>query len=628
MKKYIQIIPVLLFVFVVLESCSKYLDVVPDNVATLENAFSRRIEAEKYLHTCYSYLPKHSDVDDDPAMVGGDELWRFVERTGFSEMARGFQNKVSPLGDRWSKYFNGIRDCNVFLENIHKVPDLDDFERNRWVAEVKFLKAYYNFYLVRMYGPIPIMDHTLPVDVEGNDLKIFRTPVDACFDYIVQLIDESMTDLPMLIIDPTREMGRITLPIAYSFKAEVLVYAASPLFNGNTDMVSLKNPDGTALFNTTFSQEKWRVAADACQEAIDICHQAGYKLYEFPGSFQYALSDVIKTQLSIRNVVTEKWNNEVIWANTQTNSTAIQRLTTPFLDPQNLDLTVTRGELSPPLKVAEMFYTSNGVPIDEDKNWNYNARYTLKTATASDELYIRKDYTTAYLHFNREPRFYANLGFDGGVWYGQGIYDDQKPADLFYIAAKFRQRNGYGKPGFGTVTGYFVKKLIHYENVIAKTGNEYSVVYYPSTIMRLADLYLLYAEALNEAEAPLDDILEYVDKVRKRADLDPVKYSWDNFSTNPSKYETKVGRREIIRRERLIELAFEGKRFWDLRRWKEAARELNLPVKGWDLLQQDADVYYRPTTIYSQTFGLKDYFWPIKETTMNRNLNLVQNIGW
>src|SRR3546814_1824472 len=75
------------------------------------------------------------------------------------------------------------------------------------------------------------------------------------------------------------------------------------------------------------------------------------------------------------------------------------------------------------------------------------------------------------------------MGFDGGVWYGQGNFDDKKDAELFYLEAKYRQRNGFGKPGFGSVTGYFLKKLVHYQHVIG-TGNSYSINNYPFPIMR------------------------------------------------------------------------------------------------------------------------------------------------
>ena len=612
-----------------LNACKDFLDVVPDNVATLENAFTRRVEAEKYLFTCFSYMPKNGDLGDDPGMLAGDELWRFAHVMGFMEVARGFQSPVSPLGDRWALYFRAIRDCNIFLENIDKVPDLEETERRRWIAEAKFLKAYYHFYLMKMYGPVPLMKQNLSVDAAEDQIQVSRAPLDSCFNYVTQLLNEAVADLPLTIDNPARELGRITQPILLSFKAQVLVYAASPLFNGNPDFAGLKNPDGTALFNPAYSQARWDSAAVACKKAIDICHQVGMKLYRFQPDFQqFRLSDTMATQLSIRNAITERWNSEIIWANTQTNSTALQNLMTPHLDPANLDITAITGQLSPPLKIAEMFYTHNGVPLSEDKTWDYNNRYALQVATAADKLYIREGQTNVALNFNREPRFYADLGFDGGIWYGQGLYDDRKPLDLFYIAAKYKQRNGFGKPNFHTITGYYAKKLIHYQNVIAKSGNSISVTAYPFTIMRLADLYLLYAEALNESKGPVQEVHTYIDLVRQRAGLKPVQTSWETYSSNPSKYTTQVGMREIIRQERLIELAFEGQRFWDLRRWKEATNQMNTPVRGWDLMQESPAAYFRPSVIYNQTFGLKDYFWPIRESDLSRNRNLIQNLGW
>src|SRR5690606_20069951 len=109
---------------------------------------------------------------------------------------------------------------------------------------------------------------------------------------------------------------------------------------------------------------------------------------------------------------------------------------------------------------------------------------------------------------------------------------------------------------------------------------------YPWPEIRLADLYLMYAEALNETSGPVSDVHKYLDLIRKRAGLESVTDSWQKYSKNPAKPTTKDGMRAIIRRERLIELAFEGSRFWDLRRWKESARELNGPVRGWDVSQK------------------------------------------
>jgi hypothetical protein len=628
MRKYIILGASFLVFLTGLSSCKKFLDVVPDNVATIDNAFTLRTQAKKFLYTCYSFMPKNGQLGDDPAMVGGDELWEIPERGAYLDMAKGFQSKVGPLGDRWQQMYQGIRDCNIFLENIGKVPDMEPEEKISWISEVKFLKAYYHFCLVRMYGPIPLIKNNLPISADVNEVKVFRDPVDSCFNYIATLLNEAAPGLPLTIISPATEAGRITLPIALSLRAKVLVTAASPLFNGNTDQSALKNSNGTQLFNTTYSKAKWDTAVVACKRAIDVCASAGMKLYIYNPSFQqFIVSDTIKTQLSINGAVTEKWNSEVIWANTQSDTYNLQRLISSWWDPRYLDGVITRGELSPPLKIAEMFYSSNGVPINEDKTYDYTGRYNLRVSGDADRLYVHKGYTTVGLHFNREPRFYADLGFDGAVYYGHGRYDDKDFMGLFYLEGKFKQRNGKGKYGFNTVTGYNLKKLIHFQNVI-NSQDDYSVVNYPYPIMRLSDLYLLYAEALNESEGPGTEVNRYIDLVRARAGLPTVAASWTNFSTNPVKYQNKDGMRAIIHQERLIELSFESQRLWDLRRWKESATELNKQILGWDLSQTEPISYYRTTVVYNQSFGSKDYFWPIDENYIVNNRNLAQNLGW
>lgn len=628
MTKYITKGLLMLVVLAALSSCKKYLDVVPDNVPTLENAFTMRSQAQKYLFTCYSYMPKEGDLGDDPGLLAGDEMWDLPTKGGYFYIATGFQKSVSPYGDRWTKLYQALRDCNIFLENIGKVPDMNEEERARWIGEVKFLKAYYHFYLVRMYGPIPLVKNNLPIDADESLVRITRDPVDSCFNYITQLLDEASPPLPPIILSPTTEAGRITQPIALALKAKVLVTAASPLFNGNTDQATLKNRDGVQLFNTTYSKIKWDSAAVACKKAIEVCHSVGMKLYTYNPDFQqFDLTSTIKTQLSIRNSFTEKWNSEIIWANTQTipANTTLQILAATWWDPTLLDNSAIRGEFSPPLKIAEQFYTKNGVPITEDKTWDYNGRYGLRTAVESEKLYIKKDFETAKLNFDREPRFYADLGFDGGAWYGQGKYDDTQ--ELFYLQAKFKQRNGAGKPNYGTVTGYYVKKFVHFQNVLVAAT--YSTNPFPWPVIRLSDLYLLYSEALNESlAAPNAEVYEHINQVRARAGLNNVESSWTDFSSNPSKYTNKEGMREIIHQERKIELAFESQRLWDLRRWKEAARELNSPITSWDMGQETAAGYYRPVILFNQTFSSKDYFWPISETNITDNKNIVQNLGW
>ena len=146
-----------------LSSCNNYLDIVPDNIATINHAFKTRAQAEGFLFTCYSSLPNHADPFSNPAFLAGDEMVIFDQKANYyypninaTRIGRGQQNAANPYLNYWDgaesgkNLFIGIRDCNIFLENIDKVVDLDDFERRQWISEVKFLKAYFHFYLLRL----------------------------------------------------------------------------------------------------------------------------------------------------------------------------------------------------------------------------------------------------------------------------------------------------------------------------------------------------------------------------------------------------------------------------------------------------------------------------------------------
>jgi hypothetical protein len=107
-----------------------------------------------------------------------------------------------------------------------------------------------------------------------------------------------------------------------------------------------------------------------------------------------------------------------------------------------------------------------------------------------------------------------------------------------------------------------------------------------------------------------------------------VREAWSAYSRNPAKPTTKNGLRDIIHRERAIELSLECQRFWDLRRWKKGTDEYNAPITGWDMDQSVPEAYYREKVVFNQTFSLKDYFWPIRQYDLIVNKNLVQSPGW
>lgn len=613
-------------------SCS-YLDLVPDNVATIDNAFTMRSEAIKYLATCYSYLPNDGEPTQNVAYMGGDEFWLDFPTVSINgtnwNIARGNQTVVNPYVNYWDgPMYKGIRDCNIFLENItdlNKVRDLSIDERTAWTGEVLFLKAYYHFMLLRHYGPIPIMDVNLPVNASIEQTKMKREPVDKVVDYIIGTLDEAIDKLPNAVASPVTDLGRITKPIAMAIKAKVWLYAASPLFNGNPDYATFKNVDGESLFNPTYDESKWTKAAEAAKEAIEACHQLGYKLYTFPGTV-FPLSDTTMIQMSIRNAVTEKWNTEIVWANPNSRTWQMQYSSMAHIDPNNSSNNSVHGTLAPPLKIIEQFYTKNGVPIDEDKTLDFTNKAALRTGKYEERFNIIQNYQTARLHFDRENRFYASVGFDGGIWF---MENSPSRSDENTWTTQLR----LGQFGSGLsipITTYYPKKLVNWKFAF-KDGNSSHIEEYPFPMVRLADLYLMYAEALNESAGPSSDVFEYLDLVRERAGLPGIVASWSAYSLNPNKPNTKEGLRAIIQQERNIEMCFEGSRFWDLRRWKLAAQELNENITGWDR-NQDKDhpeLFYKVTTFYQQRFvAPRDYFWPIKESNLLVNTNLVQNPGW
>jgi hypothetical protein len=622
-------------------SCADYLDIVPDNVATLDNAFTNRVNAERFLFGCYNMLPNPTDAFAHPSLIGGDEWWwnddeiRYRSYDG-ARVALGYQNANDPYLNFWDgghggkNLFIGIRDCNIFLENIHLPPDLEEYERIRWVAEAKFLKAYFHFFLLQIYGPVPIIRENLPVDAMPEEVRIYREPVDEVVDYIVELLDEAVKDLPMDVI-ATRltEGGRITKPIALAVKAKALVWAASPLFNGNSDYQDFKDNRGKQLvYVGNPDVKRWERAAVAIKNAIDTAHLAGHGLYEHIPSSQ--MSDVTLRKYELRGAITEMFNKEIVWPSTHDiDGVKTQKWCMPRLGIYTNMGDIT--ELSTTLKIAEQFYSNNGIPIDEDPEWiarlggSFGNRYETQVATGTDhQYYIRTGETTSKLNFYREPRFYAYLGFDRGIFEGSG----QPEISSYYLSGRATEANGYVQQDSHILTGYYIKKLVN--TASTNQSQQYTGKQYSFPIIRLTDLYLLYAEALNEIKtAPDNEVYEWIDIVRNRAGLDGVVDSWAK-SSNPDKPLNKSGMRDIIKQERLIELCFEGERLYDLRRWKDAINYLNGLIQGWNYKGFTADEYYRVSTYQNQRSFItpRDYLWPLKISSLTVNSNLVQNPGW
>ena len=307
-------------------SCDDYLDIVPDQTQQIDLLFERREVAYTALATCYAYLPKNDGVYTTFVTMSDEVTTPIAKETDGIRIMKGQQSASSPKFGLWSGWqdqgslWEGIRHCNILIENIYNVIDMTEEEMNMWAAEAKFLKAYYHFLLFTYYGPIPIVDINLPISASDNAVRVKRETVDRCVEYIVQTIDDALIHLPSRVLS-SNDLGRIDQVIAKSIKSRVLVYAASPLFNGNSEMYSgFVNENGEHYFNQSYESYKWELARDASLDAINTALENGVGLYEFistPPNYEdeYEEQPFVQTLYDLKYSIVDKWNSELIWGN-------------------------------------------------------------------------------------------------------------------------------------------------------------------------------------------------------------------------------------------------------------------------------------------------------------------------
>ena len=627
-------------------SCSDYLDVVPDNTVEVENLFETEIKAYQALAACYSFMPHNDDVNSSMLMSGDEFLGRLdIEYAGESGRLRGskimrggWQTANDPLLNFWTGrngatgLYDGIRVCNTFLENINDVPDMTEADKIDWTAQVKFLKGYYHFYLLNKYGPIILADVNIEASEGIDKVRQERQSVDVCFDYIINLFDEAIDNL-----EDTRSLsflGQIDKTIAMSVKAKVLMYAASPLYNGNTEYYgSFVNAEGVPYFNLTADPEKWKLALDATEEAIAQASSVGYKLYTYEGGAElydeedWDVSGVMKYAYNNRFSIVEEWNSELIWGLSNIND----RSTSGFQVATNMRSAVNTTNnrsawqwLGASYRMAEMFYTKNGVPITEDITFDYDNRLAITVVPEEEDYYrgyLQPLERTINLHLDREPRFYAWLATDRGVWRAQGARNNLKMRNAEFPGGRAHATDFYA-------SGIGVKKFVHPETT---SDHWTTVVHYAKPLMRLPELYLMRAEARNEYSGPSQQVYSDLNVIRRRAGLQDIEIVYNNptIVKTVGKHLDKSGLRDIIHQERLIELSFEGHRYDDIRRWKRGSEFFTLPILGWDVEKNLSTEFYTLQTKQTrQWITPRDYFFPLELNELRLNPKLIQNPGW
>jgi len=582
---------------IMLFSCEDYLDKAPDEDLTIEEVFSQEVTAERFLASVYYNLPWEinfaNNWGENPFVGAADEQDQPYSDSFCNWMNMGAWSPDNTPQDIWDMTFRGLRKANIFLENVENVP-MDQNRKNEWIGEVTFLRAFYHFQLLRVYGPMNIYDRSFEPD---DDFTILakRIPLDDCINFIVTECEKAESMLPIKIDAQRfeRYAGHATKAAAMALRARVLLYRASPLWNGNPDYADFKNKEGENLFPGMYEKNKWQEAADYTKRAITELEAAGYGLY---------YSSTRDPLDNYRGLFLEIHNKEILFARNMGPFAQLEQVAAPNgmggwsgLCPtqENVDAYQMADGSTPILG-----YDASGNPIINPESGYKETGFTTED---HPKKYYLKDVSNMYA--NREPRFYASVTYNNSYWRFRRVDFKKGGAD-----------GSKGGPDY-TTTGYLMRKFLDEAGVDLiswKITNKTWIFF------RLGELYLNYAEALNEAQGPVDDVYKYVDAIRERAGLPGL-----------PKGLTQEQMQERIRHERRIELAYETHRYFDCHRWKIAHLIDSKPIHGMNVNASD-DSFYSRIKVEDRVFeSPKHYLWPIHQNEINKAPTLyVQNPGW
>lgn len=612
-------------------SCN-YLDVVPDEVTTEDDAFATIQAAENFLYSCYSYIPNPRNGTASLDWFTGDEVVTAFEHETFAQFPKGNYTANSPVISYWNTLFTGIKQCYLLQKNLDKTPGLDAARFEDYIAQADFLIGYYHFLLLRSYGPVILVKEEPLFDTDPSNF-LGRSPYDECVEWIAEKFDDAAARLPA--DRRSDQKGLATSVVAKSIKSRMLLYAASPLYNGNTMYSDFVNEEGVEYINTTFDAKKWIKAKDAAKAAIDAAEANGNRLYVPSDATASDLPEPADpTQRALRFTLVDKASKEHIWIDARGEGFySLQNKSRPFFDGRSWN------GVAPTLAMLDRFYTKNGLPIEHDPEFNYNGRFA---PTSFDSEDINGEGITQEMNLNREPRYYSWISFHGGYYEcqgsmkqasGQWAYDDvyKRGINNMKLVTYFLKDDPCGvrnRTNNYSPSGFLNKKGVHPASN-SSSGNQRE---YPWPVVRLAELYLNYAEAAIES-GDLEEGKKYLNKIRERAGIPTVEASWALANVNL----TKDKLREIVRQERMIELYLEHHNFWDMRRWLLAEEYFDKIPEG-NLVSTNNFNEFATRTVLDGRDGLTpitrsftsptNYLMPIPYEEVQKNTNLDQNPGY
>ncbi|WP_295122806.1 RagB/SusD family nutrient uptake outer membrane protein [uncultured Chitinophaga sp.] len=577
----------------VASSCKKdFLNQVPDDRLSIDDVFKRQVTTEQYLANVYNQIRSETDWNTGTPWEGlSDEI--DVTYNNYATYAMNLGNWDRNRGDYnyWTHYYKAIRSASFFLEHVDENKELTPELLQQFKGEARFLRAYFYFMLMRQYGPVVIMpEKTIAPDATIEEMSIPRSSYDDCVKYVAGEMDKALADVPEWQSN-TRDYQRIKKAMILAYKSRLLLYAASPLFNGNTDYAEFLSKDGKQLISQQADVNKWSDAAAAAKAVIDMPY---FELYK------EMTNGKIDAMKSCKNVFLTDWNKEIIMA----------RVSDMFSHDKNGSPYKVGGWSSwgPTQQVVDDFFMANGRSITDPLSGYVETGYS----TAADAYTTANTYN---MYVGREPRFYIAITYHGSKWLNAVAGAGGQP-----ITVEMTNGGNSGKYSGAnwSRTGYCMRKFAHPSSDLVQNR----IAGRMEVHMRLGEIYLNYVEALNESDPTHPDILKYLNLIRERAGI-PL-YG-DAALPAPTGQDAM---RQAIRRERRIELAFESHRFFDTRRWKIAEQTDGGAFYGMNIEGKTNAEFFRRTLFETRTFDKKYYLWNIVQSELNRNKNLVENPGW
>ncbi len=618
LNKFIKIVIITISLCITFSSCNDFFEIPVTSEVTLDSVFNSTIKAEAFLWTVYETCAingfpgwKDGGVRNGLLMGATDEGDMFGAE-GAEDFNRGTWSANNQREFNMGSAYLGIRNANIFMENIDRVPNMTELQKNQLRSEARFFRALMHFDTFRRFGGIPIVTQTL--DKAGIDQKVPRSTLAETINFIVTECDEAAKYLPNSYENIYR--GRVTKGAALALKSRTLLYAASPLFNpidgkayyedgiNDGDYSKTINPEiKKYVCYESYDANRWKIAADAAKAVIDWAENESGWCHVINTGKPF---DDYNTATSLNsNEILLNDRSHQIWATWLDNyGNQVRYYTNSIYGSWKRSHGVSYN-------FTKFYYTSDGT----EQTWNENtdANYGTYTEFVAKCKAMEPRFQLSVM-YSSPDQIVAGLETNKVIeaWWSADGTKEIVPGGKWMDAAMYASYTGVGH----------LKKFIH------NMTHAQSPFFWP--VLRLGEFYLNHAEALNETmSSPNQEVFNSINVIRRRAGL-------PEFSSSTAGSSNKNEFRQLIHRERNIELFAEEHRFFDVRRWKIADNDGVMKGPIWTLRLYQTDglttpnkdaVVYKKVKIEDRVWMDYMYLFPFDQKEVNLGY-LIQNPGW